>query len=88
MQKKIPLRKCVACNERKTKKELIRVVKNKDGEVKVDLTGKINGKGAYICPTKACFEKAKKSDRFSYALETKVTAEIYDRLMEEIKENE
>lgn len=88
MQKKIPLRKCIACNERKSKKELIRVVKNKEGEVQVDLTGKLNGKGAYICPTVACFAKAKKTDRFSQALETKVTEEIYDRLMEEIKEHE
>ena len=57
--KKIPLRMCLGCNEMKPKRELIRVVKNKDGELFVDLTGKLNGRGAYICKNRECFSKAR-----------------------------
>jgi len=84
-KKKIPLRKCVACNEGKPKKELIRIVRNTDGKVEVDLTGKMNGRGAYICPDLNCLEKVKKSKRLSKVLETEVTDEVYNRLYEIIK---
>ncbi len=60
-KKKVPLRKCVACNENKPKKELIRIVKNKEGLVDVDLTGKMNGRGAYICYNIDCFNEAQKA---------------------------
>ena len=79
-KKKIPLRKCVACNESKPKKELIRVVKNNENFVDVDLTGKKNGRGAYICSNKECLEKAMKNKRLSRALEIEIPEEVYDKL--------
>jgi len=85
MTKKIPLRKCVSCNERKTKKELLRIVRNKEGEISIDLTGKANGKGAYICSNKDCFELAHKKNLLSKAFKEKVPNEIYEKLLEEVK---
>jgi len=85
-QKKIPLRRCIACSEMKPKKELIRVVKNKENEVFVDLSGKANGRGAYICPTIKCFEEAYKGKKFARNLETEITKEVYEKLKEVIKE--
>jgi len=69
----------------KPKKELIRVVKNNENQVSVDLTGKANGRGAYICPTLECFEEAYKSKRIARNLETEITEEIYMRLREAIE---
>lgn len=80
-KKKVPLRKCVACNENKPKKELIRIVKNKEGLVDVDLTGKMNGRGAYICYNIDCFNEAQKSKKLDRALAIQVPAEVYDKLM-------
>lgn len=80
----MPLRKCVVCNERKEKRELIRVVKNNEDEVFVDTTGKANGRGAYICKNVECLEKAKKSNRLSNTLKIKVTDEVYNKLEEEL----
>lgn len=87
-KKKIPLRKCIACNENRPKKELIRVVKNKDGIVQVDLTGKMNGRGAYICPNKECFDKVKKSKKLDKALEIEIPDEIYDKLNDVVDSKE
>lgn len=78
--KKVPLRKCVACGESKPKKELIRILKNSDLEVKIDITGKANGRGAYICNNLKCLELAQKSNKLSRALETKIPIEIYENL--------
>lgn len=86
--KKIPLRRCVGCNESKPKKELIRVVKNKEGEIFIDLTGKANGRGAYLCKDAECLKKAFKSKRLERALETKIPDEIYERLEKEIEDGE
>ncbi|OHW62801.1 hypothetical protein EUAN_05850 [Andreesenia angusta] len=83
--KKIPLRRCVGCNESKPKKELVRIVKSKEGEIAVDLTGKANGRGAYICRDSECLKKAMKSKRVERALETQIPDEVYDRLLEEIE---
>jgi uncharacterized protein len=82
--KKIPQRMCLGCQEMKPKKELIRVVKNSEGIIKVDLTGKAPGRGAYICKSNECLEKAIKSKRFEKAFETKISDEIFDRLREEL----
>ena len=79
-KKKIPLRRCVACNENKPKGELIRVVKNKKGYLDIDLTGKMNGRGAYICSNKECLEKARKNKELSRALKIEIPDEIYDKL--------
>ncbi|WIV10900.1 YlxR family protein [Proteiniborus sp. MB09-C3] len=83
--KKIPLRKCLGCSEGKPKRELIRIVKNKDGDIFVDPTGKANGRGAYICKSIDCLEKAVKTKRLSKALEIEIPDKIYDDLSKEIK---
>lgn len=80
--RKIPLRKCIGCGENKPKKEMIRVVRNKELEVKIDPTGKMNGRGAYICPNISCLEQAKKSKRLSNALEIEIPSSIYEELRE------
>lgn len=87
-KRKIPLRRCVGCGESKPKKELLRIVKNKEGEINIDLTGKANGRGAYICKDISCFEKAKKGKKINRALEVDIPQEVYEKLLEEIKENE
>lgn len=82
--RKIPLRKCVGCNENKPKNELIRVVKNKENEINVDLLGKADGRGAYICNDEECFKKAKESKSLNRALQTGIPDEVYDNLLKEI----
>ena len=86
--RKIPMRMCAACREMKPKMELVRVVKTPEGEIKLDLTGKLNGRGAYICKNTECLKKAQKSNALGRALDTNVSAEIYDALGEELKEIE
>lgn len=80
--KKIPLRKCISCGENKVKKELIRVVKNKENQVSVDLKGKANGRGTYICKDTSCFEIAYKGKKIDRVLETKIDEDIYNQLKE------
>lgn len=82
--KKIPQRMCTGCMEMKPKKELIRVVKNKEGEVSIDVTGKKPGRGAYICRNIDCLEKAVKQKRLEKNLEKKFDDELYARLKDEI----
>lgn len=82
--KKIPQRMCLGCQVMKPKKELIRVVKNSEGDIKVDLTGKAQGRGAYICKSIECLEKAIKSRRFEKAFATKISEDIFARLREEL----
>ena len=84
--KKIPLRMCLGCGEMKPKRELIRVVKNKDGELFLDITGKQNGRGAYICKNAECFAKAKKARRFEHKLEAAIPEEVYERLQRELSQ--
>ena len=78
--KKIPQRTCMGCNEKKDKKDLIRIVKNKANEILVDKTGKLNGRGAYICNNVECLEKLKKSKRLNKVFETNISDEIYESL--------
>lgn len=84
-EKKIPMRKCLGCGEMKPKKELIRAVKSPEGEISLDLTGKKSGRGAYICPCKECFTKARKGKRLERALETSIPESVYDAMAEELK---
>lgn len=86
--KKIPQRMCTGCMEMKPKKELIRVVKNKENEISVDLHGKKPGRGAYICKSAECLEKAVKTRRLERNLESKISEEIYAKLKEEIENAE
>lgn len=82
--KKIPMRMCTGCMEMKPKKELVRVVKNKDGEVSMDLTGKKPGRGAYVCRQIECLEKSFKTKRLEKNLEVKISEELYQKLKGEI----
>lgn len=85
--KKQPLRKCTGCGESKPKRELIRVVKSPEGELSIDLTGKKNGRGAYICPDAECLKKARKAKRLERSFEMQVPDEIYERLEKELCAN-
>ena len=82
--RKVPLRRCMGCNESKPKKELVRVVRTSEGEVLLDLAGRKPGRGAYVCPSAACFAKARKAKRIECALEVAIPPEIYDAMQAEI----
>ena len=87
MQKKIPQRQCMGCRERKAKRELIRVVRGTDGVVSLDFGGKLNGRGAYICPNAECLKKAQKAKSLERSLEVPIPEEIYQRLVREMEDN-
>ena len=78
--KKIPQRTCMGCNEKKDKNQLIRIVKNKDNEIHVDRTRKMQGRGAYICDDIKCLEKVIKSKRLERVLDINISDEIYESL--------
>ena len=84
-QKKIPQRQCMGCRERKTKREMIRVVRGTEGTVSLDFGGKMNGRGAYICPNPDCLKKAQRSKALERSLEVEIPAEVYERLTKEIE---
>lgn len=84
VNKKIPMRKCVGCGEMKPKKELIRILRTEE-EFLVDVTGKKNGRGAYLCPCSACLEKARKSKGLERSLKMAIPEEIYESLQKEMK---
>ncbi len=79
--KKVPLRKCIVSNEQFPKQELVRVVKNKEGIVKVDLTGKLNGRGAYLKKDINVIKKAIKTKKLDRHLDIKIPDEIYEELL-------
>ena len=85
--KKIPMRQCLGCNEHRPKKEMIRVVRSPEGEISIDLVGKKSGRGAYICPERSCFVKARKSKRIENILEGNISEEIYDEMEKSISES-
>ncbi|MBU9672064.1 YlxR family protein [Planococcus sp. CP5-4] len=85
MQKKIPLRKCVATGEMHPKKDMIRVVRSKEGEVFVDLTGKKSGRGAYVSKSEDAIELARKKKVLDKQLEVKVPGEIYEELVHAVR---
>ena len=82
MEKKIPMRTCIACKANKPKKELLRVVKSGE-EIKLDRTGKLNGRGAYVCDCKDCIAKLKKGKLLNRAFSMPVLDEVYDRIVED-----
>ena len=84
MPKKIPQRTCMACQEKKDKRELVRIVRSPEGEISVDLTGKKPGRGAYICPNLECLNKVIKSKRLERSMETTISQEIYESLKEQL----
>ena len=85
MQKKIPQRQCMGCRERKEKRQMIRVVRTPEGSVNLDFGGKMNGRGAYICPDPECLKKALRSKALDRSLEVTIPEEVYDRLEREIE---
>ena len=85
MQKKIPQRQCMGCRERKAKRELIRVVRTPEGEVKLDFSGKLNGRGAYLCPDAECLKKAIRSKALDRSLEVTIPEDVYARLQKEME---
>ena len=87
MQKKIPMRQCMGCRERREKRQMIRVVRCTDGTVCLDFSGKLNGRGAYICPNLECLKKAQKSKALDRSLEVTIGDEIYDRLLKEMEDS-
>jgi predicted RNA-binding protein YlxR (DUF448 family) len=87
-QKRVPLRMCLGCQEMKPKKELIRVVKDKENNVSVDFTGKKSGRGAYICKSAACFEKARKGKRLQKAFEAPIGEDVYEMLKQQLEGND
>lgn len=85
MQKKIPQRQCMGCRERKAKRDMLRVVRMTDGNVSLDFSGKLNGRGAYICPDPACLQKARKAKALERSLETEIPETVYERLNKELE---
>ena len=86
--KKIPMRMCLGCGEMKPKRELIRGVKSNEGDISLDLTGKKSGRGAYICKSVECFEKARKARKFERSFSCMISEDIYNSMEGELRENE
>ena len=86
--KKAFQRRCMACNTKKNKYDLIRIVKNKKGKILVDKTGKLNGRGAYICNNIECLEKVIKTNRISRVLKSDTEQKIYENIRGVIIGNE
>ncbi|MBQ2981740.1 MAG: YlxR family protein [Lachnospiraceae bacterium] len=84
--KKIPLRKCTGCGEMKPKKEMVRVIKTAEEEIFMDLTGKMNGRGAYVCRSEECLKRAIKTKAIERSLGINVSDEVYEQLMKELGE--
>ena len=78
--RKIPLRRCAGCGEQKSKKELVRIVRTPEGEILMDDTGKKNGRGVYLCPKKACLQKARKARRLERSLDTAIPDAVWEAL--------
>ena len=86
MQKKIPQRQCMGCRQRKEKRALIRVVRCTDGQVQLDFSGKLNGRGAYLCPDPECLKKAQRAKALERGLEVPIPEEVYERLHKEMED--
>lgn len=86
--KKIPMRMCTGCGEHFPKKELVRVVHTPEGDVALDLTGRLAGRGAYICRSAECLRKAQKAKRLERAFDCPIPQDVYQRLEEELSVNE
>lgn len=83
MNKKIPMRQCVGCGEMKSKKEMLRVLKTVEGPIVLDVTGKKNGRGTYLCRKQDCLKKAIKGKGLERSFKMSIPTEVYDSLLEE-----
>ena len=84
--KKVPQRQCIGCGEMKNKKEMIRILKTEAEGVVLDATGRKNGRGAYVCPNRECFQKAVKSRGLERAFKMPISKEIYESLEKEMEQ--
>jgi predicted RNA-binding protein YlxR (DUF448 family) len=84
-ERKIPLRKCSGCGEMKPKAELVRVVRSPEGAVSLDFGGKLNGRGAYLCPNPECLKRAIRSKALDRSLEVAIPEDVYARLEKEME---
>ncbi len=82
--RKIPMRKCTGCGEMKPKSELVRVILTPEGDILIDKTGRQNGRGAYVCQSPECLEKAHKNKGLERSLKKSIPQNIYDKLKEEM----
>lgn len=85
MAKKVPLRQCVGCGEMKGKKEMMRVLKTAEGDICLDITGKKNGRGAYLCKSGECLKKARKNKGLERSFKMNIPNEVYDSLEKEFE---
>ena len=85
MQKKIPQPQCMGCRERRPKRDMIRIVRTPEGVVSLDFGGKMNGRGAYICPETECLKKVQKSKALERSLEVPIPDEVFERLAKEME---
>ncbi len=83
--RKVPLRRCIGCREMKEKKSLIRVVRNQEGQIAVDPTGRMNGRGAYICRDPECFAKARKSRALNREFSADVPEDVYEDVARQLE---
>lgn len=85
MEKRIPMRQCMGCRERKPKREMLRVVRSPEGTVSLDFRGKVPGRGAYVCPNPECLKKAVRSKALERNLEVPIPPEVLERLSREME---
>ena len=83
--RKIPMRQCIGCGEKKSKRDMIRILRTTEGEIVLDATGRKNGRGAYLCGSTECLKKAEKSKGLERSLKTVIPAEVYESLEKEIE---
>ena len=88
MNKKVPMRQCVGCSEMKSKKEMMRILKTAEDDIVLDITGKKNGRGAYLCKSEECLKKARKNRGIERSFKMSIPAEVYDNLEKEFAESE
>ena len=82
--KRIPLRTCVSCRENKDKRDLLRIVKTPEGEILADESGRMNGRGAYVCRNRECFEKLMKNHALDRAFKMQVPNSFFEEVLEEL----
>ena len=85
MTKKIPMRQCIGCGAMKSKKELLRILRTSEGEIVFDVTGRKNGRGAYLCFSKECLQRAMKTKGLERSFRMKIDQEVYERLEKEFE---
>lgn len=88
MPKKVPMRQCIGCHEMKSKKTMMRVLRTPEDSITIDTSGKKNGRGAYLCFSKECFEKAAKNKGLERSLKMKIPQEVYESLKKELDDIE